>query len=136
METAETITALLEAIKFFREQYFSSAYSTMGFTIISAGWLITSQSARVFLHSHRWLGMSAIIMLILTYIGYWEMSLGVQALSQGISNQLMLLGVDKVVFEHYELSIQGVYGFIFLQGLALVFTSLIIIAILKDPGQE
>jgi hypothetical protein len=59
MAEEEVISALMEALKFFREQYLSSAYSTMGFTVIGAGWLITSRSARVFIHSHRWLGILA-----------------------------------------------------------------------------
>jgi len=47
---------LLDALKFFRENFISSAYSTMGFTIIAAGWLIPSKPAREFIHACRWLG--------------------------------------------------------------------------------
>jgi len=138
MKEPEMIATLMEAIKFFRGQYISSAYSTMGFTIIAAGWLITSRSARVFVHSHRWLGISSIAMIVMGYIGYWRMSLGVQKASQEIADQLkILLGQDSsFLYGHYALSIEGVKGFIFLQGLALLFLSLIIIAVLRNPGQE
>src|SRR5687767_12872457 len=100
MTEDEMIASLMEAIKFFREQYLSSAYSTMGFTVIVAGWLITSRSARVFIHTHRWLGISGITILILSYIGYWRMSLGVQSASQRIVDKLAALHVDASVFDH------------------------------------
>lgn len=136
MAEEEVISALMEAIKFFREQHLSSAYSTMGFTVVGAGWLITSRSARVFIHSHRWLGITGIVILFASYIGYWRMSLGVQAASQGIADQLAILQVDKSVYGHYTLSPQAVQGFVFIQGLALLFLVLIIIAVLRNPGEE
>jgi hypothetical protein len=132
----EVISSLMEAIRFFREQHLSSAYSTMGFTVVAAGWLITSRSARVFIHSHRWLGITGIVMLFASYIGYWRISLGVQAASQGIADQLVSLQVDRSVYGHYILSPQGVHGFIFIKGLALLFLVLIIIAVLRNPGEE
>jgi hypothetical protein len=136
MDEAATINALMESLKFFRDQYLSSAYSTMGFTAIAAGWLITSRSARLFLHSHRWLGLSSLFLIVLTYIGYWRMSLGVQTLSQIISDKLSMHSAAQGLYEHYALTLPSVYGFIFMQGLALVFMILIIIATLKDPGKE
>jgi hypothetical protein len=136
MTDSEKITTLLNALIFFRSQYLSSSYSTMGFTFIVAGWLITSGSARVFLHSHRWLGLSSIFVAILAYIGYWKLSLGVQAISQGIADQLSQFVDATGMYEHYTITLSGVYGFIFMQGLALVIVVLVIIATLKDPGRE
>jgi hypothetical protein len=108
----------------------------MGFTLIATGWLITSRSARVFLNSHRWLGLSSIFMIIITYVGYWKLSLGVQAISQGIADKLSKFVEASGLYEHYTLTLSGVYGFIMLQGLALFLVILIIIATLKDPGKE
>ncbi|MBI5825480.1 MAG: hypothetical protein HZB18_15735 [Chloroflexi bacterium] len=136
MDDKDKINTLLNALIFFRSQYLSASYSTMGFTIIAAGWLVTSRSARVFLNSHRWLGLSSIFMIILTYIGYWKLSLGVQAISQGIADKLSKFVDASGMYEHYIIMLSGVYGFILLQGLALVFVILVIIAALKDPGKE
>ena len=136
MDDKDKFNALLNALIFFRSQYLSNSYSSMGFTVIAAGWLITSRSARVFLNSHRWLGLSSIFLMILTYIGYWKLSLGVQAISQGIADKLSKLVDAPGLYEHYTITHSGVYGFILLQGLALVFVILVIIAIIKDPGKE
>ena len=72
---------LLDALKFYRENFISSAYSTMGFSVVAAGWLITSKSAQEFIRNRRWLGWVSIAMIVLSYVGYWRMALAVQSWS-------------------------------------------------------
>lgn len=136
IDDATTINALIEALKYYRENFISSAYSTMGFTAVAIGWLITSRSARLFLHSHRWLSLASIIMIIISFAGYWGLSLGVQSLSQEITDKLSAYSSARGLYEHYTLSLVGVYGFILIQGLATAFIILVILAILRDPGKE
>ena len=136
MDEAAKINALMEALRFFRDHYLSSVYSSMGVTALAAGWLITSRSARVFLHAHRWLSVSSIFVIILSYIGYWKMTLGVQTLSQTIYDKLSMFSSAQGVYEHYALTRPGVFGFILMQGLAATFIILLIIATMKDPGRE
>jgi hypothetical protein len=136
IDDVTAINALIEALKYYRENFISSAYSTMGFTAVAIGWLITSRSARLFLHSHRWLSLAAVIMIIISYAGYWELSLRVQSLSQGIANKLSAYPAAQGLYEHYTLSLAGVHGFILIQGLATGFIILVMVAILRDPGKE
>lgn len=136
IDDATAINASIEALKYYRQNFISSAYSTMGFNAVAIGWLITSSSARLFLHSHRWLSLAAMIMIIISYSGYWVLSLRVQSLSQGIASKLSAYPAAQGLHEHYALGLPGVYGFILIQGLAMAFIILVVIAILRDPGKE
>jgi len=122
---------LLDALKFYRENFISSAYSTMGFTVVAVGWLITSKSAQDFIRSHRWLGLTSIVMIVITYIAYWRMSLGVQRASHDIAAALQGR-MEDIVYKHYELSINGISGFILIQGLATAFVILLILSIIRE----
>jgi len=136
MPEEEAIKILIEALKYYRDGFHSSAYSTMGFTALAAGWLITSQSARDFIHSHRWLGWSAIAMIMASFAGYWKMAIGVMKLSLEVSGKLHTYGNAAGLYEHYLLKQSGVNGYILIQGLATAFIILVLIAILFPPREE
>lgn len=126
---------LLEALRFYRENFISSAYSTMGFTVVAIGWLVTSKSAQDFIRPRRWLGLASIIMIAASYAGYWRMALAVQSSSHAIATELSK-HYQQIVYGHYELSLQGVYGFILIQGLATAFIILLIVSIINEPITE
>jgi len=134
MTESEIIRTLMDALKFYRENFISSSYSTMGFTIVAVGWLITSKSAQDFFRSHRRLSVAAIAMLIVSFIAYWRLALGVWALSHAIAEKLST-HIERSLFQYYELSSQGVYGFILLQGLATAFIILLIVSIINEPAK-
>lgn len=126
---------LLDALKFYRENFISSAYSTMGFSVVAAGWLITSKSAQEFIRNRRWLGWVSIAMIVLSYVGYWRMALAVQSWSQAIAEALGT-HYEEIIYKHYELSLNGVYGFILIQGLAAAFIILLIYSVIYGPESE
>jgi hypothetical protein len=64
------------------------------------------------------------------------MALGVQSSSHAIAEALKN-HYEEIVYKHYELSLNGVYGFILIQGLATSFIILLIISIVyKSPKTE
>lgn len=128
MESQEKTRYLITALKDYQSNFNSSAYQTMGFSLVAAGWLMTSKEARGFLHANQWLAYVAIGLLIVSFFGYWWMAWRVHKLSQNIYQQLQGIKGAEGLYEHYLLSQRGVLGYIGMQGLASLFIVLVVVA--------
>jgi len=84
----DRLKLLIDALKHYQDGFTKSAYSSMGFLLLVAGWLMTSKPAREFLVSEPTVGRVGIAVMALSAAGYLMMSLRIQRLSQGIADRL------------------------------------------------
>lgn len=136
MDTTNKILELLKAISQYQENFVSSAYSTMGFLLLVDGWLVTSTSARAFIHRHKTLAWVGIFLAVVNLLAYAYISFDIQAISQNIYSQLASIPGTEGLYEHYLLSKRGVSLFILFQALATLVMIFTLCAIVKDPVLE
>ena len=133
MQGLDTIQYLIESLRYFQTEFNSSAYSTMGFTVVAGGWLMTSKSARAFVHAHYGLACVAIGLVALAFLGYAWMCLRIQELSQGIYDRLVAIPAAQGLFEHHRLTLPGAIAYIAFQGVASALVIVGLVAALRNP---
>src|SRR5258706_1486038 len=104
LTSPQRTTLLIEALKGYQEGFNTSAYSTMGFLLIAAGWLITSDEARCFLNSHPGVVIAGVAAIVLGSLAFVFVSFRVYRLSARIANGLELMPGTQGLYEHYRIA--------------------------------
>lgn len=113
---ADRVKLMVDALKHYQDGFTKSSYSSMGFQLLVAGWLMTSHDAQGFLGAHPTLGSVGIAIIILCAAGYVMMSVRIQRLSQGIGDRLATIPGAGGTYEHFVITRQGVMVFTAIMG--------------------
>jgi hypothetical protein len=95
---------LIEALIYFKDQITTAAFSNMTLLVVTLGWLITSESARKFLNTHKICINYFIALIIGIFVGFVVFTYILYGNSCKIYDTLKESGIGKEFFQHYAIN--------------------------------
>jgi len=128
-------TLLIDALRGYQVGFNTSAYSTMGFLVVAAGWLVTSSDARSFLMVHPGVVNAGIGAMVLGSLAFVVVAFRVYRLSARIAKSLEVMPGTQGVYEHYRITAVGVCAYLVALGAVVTLILSILLAIRENASQ-
>jgi len=119
-DVSDSDKILIEALRDYKADFVSTGYSTMGFLLLIAGWLITSDKARDFIRIHTSVSIIGIILIVSAFCGYFIGASMVQDSSEQIMTTLRQSEISDTVYSHLQLTWRSLYLFASIQALPTI----------------
>lgn len=116
MENSEQVILLIDALIYFKDQITSAGFTSVGFLVITLGWLLTSSDSRKFLSNHNSCTNILILLICGIFIGFVFLTAFLFQNSITIAKTLEgFPGINSNLYQHYIINIKQVIFFDFFQ---------------------
>lgn len=133
MANAEQIGLLIEALIYFKDQITSAGFTSIGFLVITLGWLLTSNDTRKFLSNHISCTNILILLICGIFVGFafltamlYQNSIVIAGTLEGFQE------IDSNLYQHYIINLKQVIFFDFFQFLVCAMIVRVAISLKKQ----